>query len=98
MSSVTCCPVAGSSFISAGLPTACCAKLDDHELHLPTVCTQYQPSFPIMSTNPERSSGRVGGEYGELRGANLDEPRLNAFLKSVVPAIHTPVVVKQFKV
>ncbi|KAG8949392.1 hypothetical protein FRC04_008627 [Tulasnella sp. 424] len=50
-----------------------------------------------MSTNPERSSARVGGEYGELRGANLDESRLNAFLKSAVPAIHTPVVVKQFK-
>ncbi|KIO22657.1 hypothetical protein M407DRAFT_79013 [Tulasnella calospora MUT 4182] len=50
-----------------------------------------------MSNGTERLSNRVGGEYGELRGASLDESRLNAFLQSAVPAIQTPVAVKQFK-
>ncbi|KAG8913336.1 hypothetical protein FRC00_002582, partial [Tulasnella sp. 408] len=50
-----------------------------------------------MSSNTEESSKRVGGEYGELRGASLDEARLTAFLESAVPEIQAPVVVKQFK-
>lgn len=51
-----------------------------------------------MSDASEKSSKRVGGEYGELRGASLDESRLNAYLQATVPTIHTPISVKQFKV
>ncbi|KAG8926681.1 hypothetical protein FRC00_002650, partial [Tulasnella sp. 408] len=50
-----------------------------------------------MSHSTEQPSKRVGGEYGELRGASLDEARLTVFLESAVPEIQTPVVVKQFK-
>ncbi|KAG8934852.1 hypothetical protein FRC01_014018 [Tulasnella sp. 417] len=50
-----------------------------------------------MSNRTEQPSKRVGGEYGELRGATLDEPRLTAFLQSAVSGIQAPVVVKQFK-
>ncbi|KAL7280633.1 kinase-like protein [Trametes coccinea BRFM310] len=39
---------------------------------------------------------RTGGEYGEMR-ASIDVTRLNAYCKAGVPAIETPVVVKQFK-
>ncbi|KIJ24019.1 hypothetical protein M422DRAFT_39324 [Sphaerobolus stellatus SS14] len=44
-----------------------------------------------MSNNKQ-----VGGEYGEIR-ANIDIEKLNAYLVSSVPAIATPVTVKQFK-
>lgn len=44
------------------------------------------------------SSGRIGGEYGEMRGSSLDAQKLNNFLTEKVPAIKVPVDVKQFKV
>lgn len=40
---------------------------------------------------------KIGGEIGEVR-ANIDIAGLNAYLVSHVPAIRTPVTVKQFKV
>ena len=45
----------------------------------------------------EDTSKRIGGEYGAVRAA-LDVDKLNAFLKTHVPAVAPPVVVKQFKV
>ena len=43
------------------------------------------------------SSKKIGGEYGEVR-ANIDSGKLNAYLAAHVPAIATPVDIKQFKV
>jgi hypothetical protein len=40
---------------------------------------------------------KTGGEYGDVR-ANIDVDRLNAYLAKHVPAVKTPVDVKQFKV
>ncbi|KAI0079245.1 protein kinase subdomain-containing protein PKL/CAK/ACAD [Panus rudis PR-1116 ss-1] len=39
---------------------------------------------------------KIGGEYGAVR-ANIDVPKLNAYLASHVPAVAAPVDVKQFK-
>ncbi|KAH9942180.1 APH-domain-containing protein [Epithele typhae] len=42
------------------------------------------------------SPKKVGGEVGEVR-ANIDGDKLNAYLKTHVPAVATPVTIKQFK-
>lgn len=43
------------------------------------------------------STSKIGGEYGEVR-ANIDAAKLNAYLTAYVPAVKTPVDIKQFKV
>jgi hypothetical protein len=45
-------------------------------------------------SNPQK---KIGGEYGDVR-ASIDVDSLNAYLAKSVPAVKTPVVVKQFKV
>ncbi|KIK22711.1 hypothetical protein PISMIDRAFT_679912 [Pisolithus microcarpus 441] len=42
------------------------------------------------------TSKRIGGEYGTIRAA-FDVDKLNAYLKTHVPAVTPPVAVKQFK-
>ena len=42
-------------------------------------------------------SNKIGGEYGDVR-APFDVERLNTYFNNQVPAIKTPVDVKQFKV
>jgi hypothetical protein len=48
----------------------------------------------MVNASPPRPAG---GEYGNVR-ANIDQVKLNAYLAKSVPAVTTPVTVKQFKV
>jgi len=45
----------------------------------------------------DNASKRIDGEYGAVR-AVFDVEKLNAYLKTHVPSVTPPVVVKQFKV
>jgi hypothetical protein len=40
---------------------------------------------------------KVGGEVGDVR-ANIDQDKLNEYLREHVPAVKAPVSIKQFKV
>lgn len=48
-----------------------------------------------MSNSPAKQ--RVGGEYGAVR-ANIDVPKLEAYLAKNVKGLQPPLDVKQFKV
>ncbi|KAG8894502.1 hypothetical protein FRB99_001219, partial [Tulasnella sp. 403] len=50
-----------------------------------------------MSTKSTNETRRIGGEYGELRGQQLETHKLNAYFEKHVKNIKTPVEVKQFK-
>ena len=52
--------------------------------------------FPFTMVDM-RPSKNTGGGYGDVR-ARIDEDKLNAYLSTNVPAVATPVIVKQFKV
>ena len=54
-------------------------------------------SMSGSSTSSQRSPVKIGGEYGEIR-ASIDVESLNRYFEKHVPAIKTPVEVKQFKV
>ena len=45
----------------------------------------------------QMATRRIGGEYGEVR-AIIDLGKLNQYLSARVPALSSPVTMKQFKV
>ena len=51
-----------------------------------------RPTMPKPATEK-----RIGGEYGDVRGA-IDVEKLNAYLHAHVPEVAGPVTVQQFKV
>lgn len=56
-----------------------------------------QPHSVYYFAMSDNASRRIGGEYGAVRAA-FDVEKLNTYLKTHVPPVTPPVIVKQFKV